>query len=158
MINDPVNQHLCRCNQPSSINTRSSPFIPFHRRPRITPSNVSDSSKPMKNENPSESIENHDILIESTSSPIVTTNTQSTINEKPIDWIASTPLTAPPSVLAPITNLNSVPTNSPLPNPPSTRGVKRTATVAFDETTSVIDDDEREQHKQTYDFYRTDSL
>jgi hypothetical protein len=47
--------------------------------------------------------------------------------------------------------------NSPIPNPSSSsRGVKRSATVAFDDT--IFDDDEREQHKQTYDFYRTDTL
>ena len=112
-----------------------------------------ESSKP---DNPSESIENSDILIESTSSPIVTINTQPTTNEKPIDWIATTPnsvgISGPPSVVVPSNmNLNFVSANSP-----SSRGVKRTATIAFDET--IVDDDEREQHKQTYDFYRTDSL
>jgi hypothetical protein len=116
--------------------------------------------EPNKTKNSSESIENHDILTESTSSPIVTTNIQSTTNEKPTDWIASTPnsvgITAPPSVLTSITNLNSVPANSPVQNPTSTRGVKRSVTMAFDET--ITEDDEREQHKQTYDFYRTDSL
>ncbi len=171
IINDPVNHHLCRCNQSLPNNTRSSPFIPFHRRPRTTPPMASDTSirnriESIKPENPSESIENHDILIESTSSPTVTTNIQPTTNEKPTDSIASTPnsvgMTAPPSVLASITNLNSVPPNSPALNPPasssssSSRGVKRPAAVAFDETNA--EDDEREQHKQTYDFYRTDSL
>lgn len=161
IINDPINQHLCRCNQCLPTNTRSTPFIPFHRRQRTTPSNVSDSLirnriESNKNENPSESNENQDILIESTSSPIITLNNQPTTNEKPIDWNASTPssvgIIAPPSM----TNINSVPTNSPIPNPPSARGVKRSATIAFDDT--IVEDDEREQHKQTYDFYRTDSL
>jgi hypothetical protein len=171
IINDSVNHHLCRCNQSLPNNTRSSSFIPFHRRPRVTPPTASDTSlrnkiESNKLENPSESIENHDLLIESSSSPTAITNTQPTTNEKPTDWIASTPnsvgMTAPPSVLASITNLNSVPSNSPAANPPasssssSSRGVKRSATVAFDETNA--EDDEREQHKQTYDFYRTDSL
>jgi hypothetical protein len=52
--------------------------------------------------------------------------------------------------------LNSIPANSPTPNPPSSRGLKRSATTAFDD--SNVEDDEREQHKQTYDFYRTDSF
>ncbi|CAF2788936.1 unnamed protein product [Rotaria sp. Silwood2] len=120
-INDPVNHHLCQSNQTLSINARSSPFIPFHRRPQ--------------------SIENHDTLIESTSSSRVTTNTQLTTNEKPADWTASTP--------------NSV-GGITAPNPISTRGIKRSATKAFDET--FIEDDEPEQQKQTYHFYRSDSF
>ncbi|CAF0983342.1 unnamed protein product [Rotaria sordida] len=165
-INDPVNHHLCQCNQTLSINTRSSPFIPFHRRPRTTSPITSDSSirnkiDTIKTENSSsESIENHDTLIESTSSSIVTTNTQLTTNEKPADWTASTPnsvgITGPPSVLASITNQNSTTINSPAPNPISTRGIKRSAAKALDET--YIEDDESEQQKQTYDFYRTDSF
>jgi hypothetical protein len=124
--------------------------------------NKIESNKP---ENSSESIENHDVLIESSSSPNTTANAQPTTNEKPTDWTASTPnsvgMTAPLSVLASITNLNSVPSNSPAANPPtssssSSRGVKRSATTAFDEING--DEDEREQDKQTYDFYRTDSL
>jgi hypothetical protein len=55
-----------------------------------------------------------------------------------------------------MTNINSVPANSPAPNPLSSRGVKRSAIAAFDET--IVEDDEREQQKQSYDFYRTDSL
>jgi hypothetical protein len=164
-INDPANQRLCRCTQCLPISIRSSPFIPFHRRPRTTPSIVSDSSirnkiEPIKPENPSESIENADALIESTSSPIVTTNTQPTTNEKPNDWSAFTPnsvgISGPPSVLASITNVNSVSASSPATNLSSSRGIKRSATMAFDDT--IVEDDEREQHKQTYDFYRTDSL
>lgn len=160
MINDPVNQHICRCNQCIPTNTRSTSFIPFHRRPRLTQTNLSETIPRTKNENSSELIENHESLIESTSSPNITTHNQPTTNEKPNDWIASTPnsvgIVGPSSVLAPMTNINSVSTNSPLPNPPSIRSVKRSATTAFDETN--IEDDEREQHKQTYDFYRTDSL
>ena len=117
-----------------------------------------------KPENPSESNENHDVLIESSSSPTTIANAQPTTNEKPVDSIASTPnsvgMTAPPSVLASITNLNSVPSNSPAANPPtasssSSRGVKRSATAAFDEING--DDDERES-KQTYNFHLTDAL
>ncbi|CAF4878968.1 unnamed protein product, partial [Rotaria sp. Silwood1] len=166
-INDPFNHHLCQSNQTLSINTRSSPFIPFHRRPRTTSPITSDSSirnkiDPIKMENSSsESIENHDTLIESTSSSIVTTNTQLTTNEKPADWTASTPnsvggITGPLSVLTSITNQNSTITNSSAPNPISTRGIKRSATKAFDET--FIEDDGPEQQKQTYDFYRSDSF
>ncbi len=164
-INDPVNHHLCRCNQCLPTHTRISPFIPFHRRPRTTPPIVSDTSnrnkiERSKPENSAESIENPDIAIESTSSPTVTTNIQPATNEKPPDSIASTPnsvgITAPSSVLAPMTNINSVPANSPAPNSLSSRGVKRSATAAFDET--IVEEDEREQQKQSYDFYRTDSL
>ena len=35
--------------------------------------------------------------------------------------------------------------------------MKRSATVAFDDP-SIVEDDERELHKQTYDFHRTDSF
>ncbi|CAF4698954.1 unnamed protein product, partial [Rotaria magnacalcarata] len=63
----------------------------------------------------------------------------------------------PPSVLAPITNLNSVQTNSPVPASTTSRGLKRSATIAFDDL-SIVEDDEREQHKQTYDFNRTDNF
>ncbi|CAF2638292.1 unnamed protein product [Rotaria sp. Silwood2] len=165
-INDPVNNNLCQCNQTLPINIRSSPFIPFHRRPRTTSPINSDSSirnkiDPVKTENSSsESIENHDTLVEPTSSSVITTNTQPTTNEKPADSTASTPNsvsnTGPPSVLASITNLNPTTTNSPASNSVTTRGVKRSATKAFDET--FIEDDESEQQKQTYDFYRTDSF
>lgn len=81
-------------------------------------------------------------------------------NEKTTEWIASTPnsvgISGPPSVLAPITNLNSLQTNSPT-TLSTTRGLKRSATMAFDDS-SIIEDDEREQHKQTYDFHRTDTF
>jgi hypothetical protein len=156
-ISDPLNHHFCRCNQCSTINTRVSTFIPFHRRPRTTPPFISDPSNRNKIENPSESTENNDTLIESTSSPILNTNTQQTTNEKPSEWIASTPtsvgMTGPPSVLTSITNLNSVSSNSPASN---SHGLKRPIAMVFDDTNT--EEDEREQHKQTYDFYRTDSL
>ncbi|CAF4766441.1 unnamed protein product, partial [Rotaria sp. Silwood1] len=165
-INDPVNYHACQCNQTLPINIRSSPFIPFHRRPRTTSPINSDSSirnknDPIKTENSSsESIENHDTLIESVSSSVITTNTQPTTNEKPADWTVSTPNsvgnTGPPSVLASITNQNPITTSSPASNPIPIRGVKRSATKAFDET--YIEDDESEHQKQTYDFNRTDSF
>ena len=167
-----MNHHLCRCNQTLPNNTRSVPFIPFHRRPRTTPPTTADTSlrnrtESVKPENPSEFVENHDSLTESSSSPTATTIAQPTTNEKPTDWIASTPnsvgMTAPPSVLASIANVNSVPSNSPAANPSASssssaasRGVKRSAAVASDETNAEYD--EREQEKQTYDFYRTDSL
>lgn len=157
---------MCQCNQTLPINTRSSPFVPFHRRPRVTTPTNSESSlirtktDPIKSENVSETIEQHDNLAESTATTVVTTNTQPATNEKSNDWIASTPnsvgVTGPPSVLAPITNLSSTTTNSPVSNPAPTRGVKRSAAKAFDE--AYIEDDELEQHKQTYDFHPTDSL
>ena len=37
------------------------------------------------------------------------------------------------------------------------RGLKRSATAAFDDLI-IVEDDEREQHKQTYDFHRTDTF
>lgn len=86
---------------------------------------------------------------------------QPATNEKANEWTASTPNSAgvsgPPSVLAPITNLNSLQTNSPAPITTSSRGLKRSATMAFDDL-SIVEDDEREQHKQTYDFHRTDTF
>lgn len=163
IIDDSVHHQSCRCHQPLPNNTRLSPFIPFHRRPRTTTSDSSNRNKtePVKVENPSGSIENHDMLTESTSSPMININTQPTTNEKSTEWIASTPnsvgITASPSIPASIPNLNSVASNSPVPNPPSSsRSLKRSATVAFEET--VPENNESEQQKQTYDFYQTDSL
>ncbi len=165
-INDPMNRRVCRCHQCITSNNRLSTFIPFHRRPRLTPPNLTDpSSSRTKIENSSESIENTNTLTQndtqSTSSPTVNNPNQQTTNDKTTDWIATTPnsvtITGPPSVLAPITNLNSLPTNSPLPNSTSSRGLKRSATIAFDDL-SIVEDDEREQHKQTYDFHRTDTF
>jgi len=168
----------CRCHQCLTSNTRLSTFIPFHRRPHTTPPIISDPSsirtktEPIKSENnPSESIENNnistqnDVLIaQSTSSPTInnpSSSNQQTLNDKTTEWTASTPnsvsASGPPSVLAPITNLNSIQTNSPAPISTSSRGLKRSATVAFDDL-SIVEDDEREHHKQTYDFHRTDTF
>ncbi|CAM4949581.1 unnamed protein product [Rotaria socialis] len=164
-IGDPANPHLCRCNQTLPNNNPSSPFVPFHRRTRATPSNNGESSMrtktdPVKSENTSEFIENHDNQVETIVSSTITTNNQPTTNEKPVDWIATTPnsvgVTGSSPVLAPITNLSSTTTSSPAPNPPATRGIKRSAAKAFDET--FIEDDEPEHQKQTYDFFRTDSF
>ena len=168
IVDDAVNHQVCRCHQPLSNNTRMSPFIPFHRRPRATPSTTSDSSIRNKVETTkiqitSESIENHEMLTESTSSPMISTHLQPTTNEKSTEWIASTPnsvgLTSSPSVLPSIPNQNSVSSNSPAPNQSSStssRGVKRSATLAFEETNA--DGEERERQRQTYDFNRTDLL
>ena len=134
----------------------------------------------------------------SASPMVVQHSNPSTANEKTNEWTASTPnsvisASGPPSVLAPITNLNSVPSHSPASanmtgstintnntttttkptsgsTVPSTtavttttttlitnRGLKRSATAAFDDLT-IVEDDEREQHKQTYDFHRTDTF
>jgi hypothetical protein len=129
-------------------------------------------TEPIKSENnPSESIENNNILTQndvliaqSTSSPTInnpSSSNQQTLNDKTTEWTASTPnsvsASGPPSVLAPITNLNSIQTNSPAPISTSSRGLKRSATVAFDDL-SIVEDDEREHHKQTYDFHRTDTF
>ncbi|CAF1646210.1 unnamed protein product, partial [Adineta ricciae] len=177
LINDPTNRRTCRCHQCLASNTRLSSFIPFHRRPRTTPpvhsdpSSIRTKSEPIKAENLSESIENTNTLTQndaitsqSTSSPLVnnpTPSNQQTINDKTTEWAASTPnsvsASGPPSVLAPITNLTSVQTNSPAPATVTSRGLKRSATVAFDDP-SIVEDDERELHKQTYDFHRTDSF
>lgn len=177
LITDPTTRRPCRCHQCLTSTNRFSTFIPFHRRPRTTPPALIDPSsirtkiEPIKIENPSETIENNntsiqnDLLIsQSTSSPIInnpTPSNQPATNEKPNEWTASTPnsvgISGPPSVLAPITNLNSLQTNSPAPASTSSRGLKRSATVAFDDL-SLVEDDEREQHKQTYDFYRTDTF
>lgn len=167
LLDDSANHQLCRCHQPLLNNTRPPTLTPFHRRPRTTPSTTSDSFtrnkiEHTKTENSSESIENHEMLTELTSSPMVNINTQPTTNEKSADGIALTPnsvgLTASPSVLASIPNINSVASNSPAPNlPSSSRSLKRSVTVAFEQTTTA-DDDGQEQHKQTYDFHRTDSL
>lgn len=172
IVDDSLNHQLCRCHQPLPNNTRQAPFIPFHRRPRTTPSTTSDSSirnkvDTNKAQKPSESMENPDTLTESTSSPLISTNPQPTTNEKSTDWIATTPasvgLNSSPSVLPSITNHNSVSSNSPAPNQVSSvasvssvRGSKRSATVAFEE--ALVDDEERERQKQTYDFNRTDFL
>ncbi len=168
----------CRCHQCLTSNTRLSTCIPFHRRPHTTPPIISDPSsmrtktEPIKSENnPSESIENNNILTQndvliaqSTSSPTInnpSSSNQQTLNDKTTEWTASTPnsvsASGPPSVLAPITNLNSIQTNSPAPISTSSRGLKRSATVAFDDL-SIVEDDEREHHKQTYDFHRTDTF
>jgi hypothetical protein len=167
-----MNRRICRCHQCITSNNRLSTFIPFHRRPRLTPPSATDpSSIRTKIENSSESIENtntltqNDIAIsQSTSSPSVnnpSSSNQQPTNDKTADWIPSTPnsviITGPPSVLAPITNLNSLQTNSPLPISTTSRGVKRSATMAFDDL-SIVEDEEREQHKQTYDFHRTDTF
>jgi len=157
-ITDPNNSQFCRCNQCIPSNTRSTPFVPFHRRSRpstlplihIDASSSSSSTTTTQNE----------ILIESTPSSSnipSTTNTQSNHpNEKANDWIANTPSSVTQQGPASVTNM----LNSPLTNPPSNKGVKRSATTAFEETImhDVIDDDEREQQRQTYDFYRTDSF
>ncbi|CAF0728160.1 unnamed protein product [Rotaria sordida] len=176
-INDPMNRRTCRCHQCLTSTTRSSTFIPFHRRPSTTAPVITDSSsirtkiEPIKTDNTSESNENtntltqNDVLIsQSTSSPTVNnsiSSNQQTTNDKTTEWTASTPnsicISGPPSVLAPITNLNSIQTNSPIPISTSSRGLKRSATIAFDDL-SIIEDDEREQHKQTYDFQRTDTF
>ena len=172
-----MNRRTCRCHQCLTPNTRLSTSIPFHRRPRTTspvisdPSSIRTKNESIKTENPSESIENNNTLTQndalisqSTSSP--TTNNpipsnQQSINDKTTEWTASTPnsvsASGPPSVLAPITNLNSIQTNSPTPISTSSRGLKRSATVAFDDL-SIVEDDEREHHKQTYDFHRTDTF
>jgi hypothetical protein len=165
-ISDPMNRRTCRCHQCLASNTRLSTFIPFHRRPRTTPpdsSSIRTKIEPIKTENPSESIENantltqNDVLI--SQSPLV--NNPIPSNQQTTDWSASTPnsvgVSGPPSVLASITNLNSIQTNSPTPISTSSRGLKRSATIAFDDL-SIIEDEEREQHKQTYDFHRTDTL
>lgn len=177
LINDPSNRRTCRCHQCLASANRSSTFVPFHRRPRTTPPALSDpssirtKSEPVKTESLSEGGENANahaptdaLIAQSTSSPLVnnpTPSNQQAINDKAGDWTASTPnsvsASGPPSVLAPITNLTSVPTNSPTAASSSSRGLKRSATVAFDEL-SVVEDDERELHKQTYDFHRTDSF
>lgn len=176
MITDPTTRRACRCHQCSSSSNRLSTSIPFHRRPRTTPPALNDPSsirtkiEPIKCENSSESTENNttiqnEVLIsQSTSSPMVNNPTplnQPATNEKANEWTASTPnsagISGPPSVLAPITNLNSVQTNSPAPVATSSRGLKRSATVAFDDL-SIVEDDEHEQHKQTYDFHRTDTF
>ncbi len=174
LITDPTTRRSCRCHQCLAASIRVSAFIPFHRRPRLTPPVLSDPSsirtktEPIKTENPSETIENtntlsqNDVLIsQSTSSPIINNPTPQTTNEKPTESTVSTPnstgMSGPPSVLASITNLNSVQTNSPAPLSTSSRGLKRSATMAFDDL-SIVEDDEREQHKQTYDFHRTDTF
>jgi len=177
LITDPTTRRPCRCHQCLTSNNRLSTFIPFHRRPRTTPPVLADPSsirtkiEPIKTENTSETMENNntlaqnDVLIsQSTSSPIINNpipSNQQTTNEKTNEWTASTPssvgISGPPSVLAPITNLNSLPINSPAPLSTSSRGLKRSATTAFDDL-SIIEDDEREQHKQTYDFHRTDTF
>lgn len=157
-----MNHQVCRCHQPVTNNTRTTPFVPFHRRPRTTPSDSSIRNKveTARIEISSEFIEMH---IESTSSPMINTHPQPTTNEKSTDWIASTPnsvgLTSSPSVLPSIPNQNSVSSNSPAPNQSSStssRGLKRSATVAFDEINT--DDEAREQQRLTYDFNGTDFL
>ena len=171
-----MSRRTCRCHQCLPSTTRLPTSIPFHRRPRLPPPVLSEPSvrtkiEPVKSENPLESIDNANPLTQadplpsqSTSSPIIihsVASNQQANNEKAAEWTASTPTSAgmsgPPSVLAPITNLNTVQTTSPAPASSSSRGLKRSATVAFDDLT-VVEDDEREQHKQTYDFHRTDSL
>ncbi|CAF1072689.1 unnamed protein product [Rotaria magnacalcarata] len=176
-ISDPMNRRICRCHQCLTSTNRLSAFIPFHRRPSTTPPVLSDPSsirtkvEPIKTENPIETNENTNTLIQkdalvsqSTSSPAVNNpiaSNQQTTNENKNEWTASTPnsvsISGPPSVLAPITNLNSVQTNSPVPASTTSRGLKRSATMAFDDL-SIVEDDEREQHKQTYDFNRTDNF
>lgn len=180
LITDPTTRRSCRCHQCLPSTNRLSTFIPFHRRPRTTPPALTDPSsmrtkiEPNKCENASDTLENNNnsttqnevLISQSTSSPIVNNPTplnQPATNEKPNEWTASTPnsvgISGPPSVLAPITNLNSLQTNSPAPltTSSSSRGLKRSATMAFDDL-SIVEDDEREQHKQTYDFHRTDTF
>ena len=177
-ISDPMSRRTCRCHQCLGSASRLSSFLPFHRRPRLTPPAHSDPStrtktEPIKSENPSDSIDHlhpstqtdPSAASQSTSSPIVThsiPSNQPITTEKATDWTAaSTPnsvsMSGPPSVLAPITNLNSIQTTSPAPANTSARGLKRSATTAFDDL-SIVEDEEREQHKQTYDFHRTDSF
>ncbi|CAF3411039.1 unnamed protein product [Rotaria socialis] len=176
-ISDPMNRRICRCHQCLTSTNRLSAFIPFHRRPSTTPPVLSDPSsirtkvESIKTENTIESNENTNTLIQndalasqSTSSPAVNNpiaSNQQTTNDNKNEWTASTPnsvsISGPPSVLAPITNLNSVQTNSPAPTSTTSRGLKRSATMAFDDL-SIVEDDEREQHKQTYDFNRTDNF
>ena len=166
-----MNRRTCRCHQCLASNTRLSTCIPFHRRSCTTPSILSESTstrtkiEPMKtsesNENTNTLTQNDVLVSQSTSSPTVNNSTQQTTDDKTTEWTGSTPngvnVTAPPSVLVPITNLNSIQTNSPTPISTLPRGMKRSAIVAFDDL-SIVEDDEREDHKQTYDFHRTDTF
>lgn len=176
-VSDPMNRRTCRCHQCLASANRPSTFIPFHRRPCTTttvltdPSSIRPKPESNKTENSSESNENTNTLTQNdglvsqaTSSPSVNnpiTSNQPATNETKTEWTASTPnsvgVSGPPSVLAPITNLNSVQVNSPAPISTVSRGVKRSATMAFDDL-SIVEDDEREHHKQTYDFNRTDNF
>ena len=169
LITDPTNRRICRCHQCSTTNNRHSTLMPFHRRTRLTsPSRAK--IEPIKTEHSIEILETQNDLhlTQTTSSPMNTTTNHPTpinnppaTNDKSQEWTASTPnsvgVSGPPSVLAPITNLNSVQSHSPAPVNNTSRGLKRSATVAFDDL-SIIDDDECEQHKQTYDFHRTDTF
>ena len=164
-IDDPVSYRLCRCSHCLPLNTSLSLFSPFHHRPRtlsptISESSIRNNTESSKTENSSESTENQDNLIKSNLSSVVTSDIQPTANEKPADWIASTPnsvdVTGRSSILGSIAHVNSIAANSPIPNPTPPSGVKRPAAKAFVET--GVEDDESEQHKQTYDFHRTDSL
>lgn len=181
-----MTRRTCRCQQFFPPTSRPSSFIPFHRRPRATPAVHSDPSirtktESTKSENTTDSTDHANPPLQAdnsssqaTSSPLVTNqiapnsttnsignNSATVTNEKTTEWTASTPhsvsISGPPSVLAPITNHNSIQTPSPAPVSTANRGIKRSATAAFDDL-NIAEDEEREQHKQTYDFHRTDTL
>lgn len=178
-----MSRRTCRCQTCFPQISRPTNSIPFHRRPRVTPNAHSDPSARTRTEtnnveNSTESTEHQNPTTQSdptnlqeTSSPIVTSSVPSNVNsnntsvtatnEKTTEWTASTPnsvnASGPPSVLAPITNHNTIQAPSPAPVANVSRGLKRSATIAFDDQ-SIIEDDERERHQQAYDFHRTDTL
>ena len=112
-ITDPMCRRNCRCHHCLPSLSRLSTFIPFHRRPRSTPTNHSDPSIRPKNETPSDTLDHpiHPLTTHvdpsvSSSSPLITHSNPPPTNEKTNEWTASTPnsvisASGPPSVLAP---------------------------------------------------------